>query len=118
MRRIKPTEYNVYKTEAEVDVEDLTTKVAEKVGKVIAQEIVEALKAMSLTGPRRGQASAYDEAYNGPQMDESVIPLNVQTQAQDVNLEGMVSEHAEVDKELQGSKSKLKGILKKRKNKE
>ena len=93
-----------------IDLEELATKVARAVAKEVAEEVVKKLpKGYAKTG-------TIDEF--GIEMDESLIPIAVETAVTEANLDGMAKEEKAIDKDLEKSKSKLAGILKKRKDKD
>ena len=62
--------------------------------------------------------SRLDETWGEIRMDESIIPPNVDLSVEATNLDGATTEKKVVDKDLDKSKSKLAGILSRRKEKE
>lgn len=91
-----------------IDLEELATKVARAVAKEVAEEVVKKLP--------KGYARTGTVEELEIQMDESLIPIAINTAVSEANLEGMVKEEKAIDKDLEKSKSKLAGILKKRKD--
>lgn len=90
-----------------IDLEELATKVARAVAKEVAEEVVKKLP--------KGYAATGTVEEMGIQMDESLIPIAIDTAVSEANLEGMAKEEKAVDKDLEKSKSKLAGILKRKK---
>lgn len=95
-----------------VDIQKLAEQTAEAVGKVIARELAETIKSLISGGYHR---QVDDTTIS---MNESVIPVNVDTSQIEINLEGMAKEEIKVDKDLKKSQSKLKGILGKNKKRD
>lgn len=97
-----------------VDIQALAEAVAKAVGKEIAEELKEAMKNITVQG---GSVSSYSRSPIDFEitMDESVIPVKVETQAVSSNLGTMVKEETSVDKDLQKSKSKLSSLFKNKK---
>lgn len=97
-RKTKRSNITIIQQQQEINLEDLATKVA----RAVAKEILESL---AITGR---QPLTREEI----QMDESVIPIAIETAIEVANLENMTKEEKVVDKGLKKSKSKLASILK------
>lgn len=96
----------VQTNQGSVDVEALAAAVA----KAVAQEVISKM-------PKGGYSKGIDPEDAEIQMDESIIPVAVEAAVEASNLEGMAKEEKAVDKDLEKSKAKLAGILKKKGNK-
>jgi hypothetical protein len=93
-----------------IDVESLVEKVAKAVAREVAQEFLDKLGPLGYVG-RGGKPQGGPEV----EIDESIIPIKVQVDIDEANLEGMLSEEEQQDKGLTESKSKLAKLLKKEK---
>lgn len=106
----QPQQFTSYRTVPEkgIDIEDLVLRVAKAVAIEVGKEMREALKETTI----RAGYGPYDSVNPAAiQIDESVIPMDLQTNVQATNLERMTKEETAVDKDLKKSKSKLANIL-------
>lgn len=93
----------------QIDLEELATKVARAVAKEVAEEVIKKLP--------KGQRYHGDTPDNvGIDMNiDKIIPIAIDTAIAETNLTGAVKEEKTVDKDLEKSKSKLAGILNRKK---
>lgn len=99
-----------------VDIELLAKRVAEEVGEKVAIKFANELRDVLYSIPSQGRkhgtrASKSSQSEEVIEMDESVMPVKLDTSNIESNLEGMAKEEQEVDKELDKSKSKLRALL-------
>ncbi len=107
-RKTKRTNITVIQQASNIDLEELATKVARAVAKEVAKEVVKNLP--------KGITSGKTAEELRIQMDESLIPLAIETAVTEANLEGMAKEEKVDDKDLEKSKSRLaKALLNKKK---
>jgi len=106
-----PQQFISYRTvpEKDIDIEDLVLRVAKAVATEVGKEMREALKEMPASVIHHTRAVTASES--GIKIDESVIPMDLQTNVQATNLERMTKKETAVDKDLKKSKSKLANIL-------
>jgi len=119
MRRTRKT--TEFATFGHSDVAVNTDELANKIAKAIGVELREILKEMpqstvrySNKGGRYNLGMADSEAI---EMDESIIPTKMNIDVEATNLEGAAKEEKVIDKDLGKSKSKLAGLLKKKRSK-
>lgn len=93
----------------EIDVEDLITKVAKAVAKEVAIEF------SNRPSPSFTQkSSTFNDSETSVEIDDSIIPMKVDVELIEANIQSKVSVEETVDIDLQKSKSKLASILKKK----
>ena len=100
-----------------IDYKKLAEEVAKAVGKEIAAELKEVLKGINFSS-RAGLHSSTQinlPEYTGISMDESIIPITIETKPVDINLQNMAKEEKTIDKDLNKSKNRLKSLLKRKK---
>lgn len=101
---------------AELNVD--TQKLANDIARAIAVELREIFKDFPMDGGTnyvgRSPTSSH-QPDTGITMDESIIPMKVTAKAKTANLDGMAKEEKKVDKDIQKSKSKLAGLMKRKK---
>lgn len=111
VRKTKKANLTIIQQQADsIDLEELATKVARAVAKEVAEEVIRNLPKGFISGKAAEESSI--------QMDESLIPIAIETAITEANLESMTRKERAIDKDLEKSKSKLAGILKKRKDKD
>jgi len=96
------------------DVEALAVKIAEavavKVAEKVAQEFIDKLGSVGYTGSQQSPNTPEGQI----QIDESIIPIDVVVDVEEMNLEEMAREEVQKDEGLGASRSKLAEVLKKR----
>jgi hypothetical protein len=110
------TTFGPSRTNPPVDVQAL----AQAIAKAVGVELREILKELPPATLPRGQR--YPAGYipggitelDNIEMDESIIPMKIETKVQATNLDKLGKEEKKVDKGLDESKSKLAGLLKNR----
>lgn len=101
-----------------VNTDDLARKIAKATGaeiRLVFKEFIEELKKLPLTaGTHQRTRLNVDETWGSVDMDESIIPIDIEVDVESTNLEGAAAEQKVVDKNLGKSKSKLAGLFKNR----
>jgi hypothetical protein len=119
MRKTRPSEFASFGGGQTVNADELAAKIAKAMGaemRAILKEFKEELKNLPVSRTSTGAYhSGSPSAAGGIQMDESLIPTKIETNADLKNLENMAKEEAVVDKGLSESKSKLASLLKRKK---
>lgn len=109
-RKTKAPKITVVQNQAQnIDLEELATKVARAVAKEVAEEVVKKLP--------KGQVF-HGSTGDGINIDldiDKVIPIAVDAAVEETHLQNAVKEEKAIDKGLEKSKSKLAGILKRKK---
>ena len=122
MRKGGKSELNVFGNPTKIDSDELAQKIAKAAGaemRLVLKEFLDELKKIPLAaGSREGRVRLNaDETWGSVDMDESIIPIDIEVDVKATNLEGATAEEKVVDKDLRKSKSRLAGLLKNR-NKE
>jgi hypothetical protein len=90
------------------NIEKLAVSIAEAVAKKVAQEFIDKLGSVGYHGSKQSP----DTPEGQIQIDESIIPIDVVVDVEDMNLEEMAKEEVRKDKGLGASRSKLAKVLK------
>ena len=115
MRKTKASElasFGASKTSPPLDIQALATAIAQAMGTEL-REILKEIPAGAIL--RHKQVGAISETII--QIDDSIIPMKVESNIQEVNLENLGKKEKKVDKGLDKSKSKLAGLLKNKRSK-
>lgn len=105
--RIKPNNTTV-KIDG-LDLSDFIDKLAKAIGEEVAKKI--GTQRVTVHGSSPDAHELFDEI----KMDDSVIPMKVDTSNLEGNLENMSKEEIKVDKDIEKNKSKLAGLMKRKK---
>ena len=113
MRRVRgQSEFSTFNS-TELDTDELARKIAKAIGAEFRAALRDELKNLQLSSPVTSYT--HNTQSEGITMDERIIPMAVKTNADLSNLENMATEEMSIDKDLKKSKSKLKDLLKKKK---
>lgn len=110
-----PTQFVTYSSNS---VPMKTDELAEAIAKAVGKELRAILKEFPSRISQGLGSSSYTQSSVPPvvlKMDDSIIPVTITTGMSESNLANMGTEETTVDKDLKKSQSKLKKLLKKRK---
>ena len=93
-----------------IDVTEVATAVAKAVAETMSKELLSKLDNLQIQAVAN-KVIQYDKD-GAIEIDESIIPVAIQTAIEHMNVEGMVKEQEIEDKGLASSKSKLASLLK------
>jgi hypothetical protein len=96
------------------DSEKLAQDIATAVGREVAEQMKAVLDSLPAGDYRSTTKNRSQESFE-IEMDESIIPVNLDMKEIESNLTGMTKKEVKVDKDLNKSKSKLKALLGKKK---
>jgi hypothetical protein len=92
----------------DIDIDELITKLAKAIGKEVAAQLG--------TLPRSsGTQSWSSEDSTQISMDNSIIPMKVDTSKLESNIENIAKQEVKVDKDVEKNKSKLADLMKRKK---
>lgn len=114
-RKNKATQVTIVRQEANgIDIEELVARVATAVASKVSEDMIEKIKELGQYVPVGQRAAFNQQLANAIEIDESIIPMAIETEAVATNLENMVTEEETKDEGLSKSKSKLAELLKKK----
>ena len=94
-----------------IDIEKLAKHIATEVGKEMAKAVASELRDILYSVPQKSESRSKVSI----EIDESIIPVDLNVTPIKSNTENMVKKETKVDKDLSKSKDKLKTLLGKKK---
>lgn len=96
-----------------INVEELIDQLAKAIGKEIAEQL--ANKSFVERIPSNTQFSSQQETNEIISMDNSIIPIKLDTSKLESNIENIAKQEIKVDNDLEKNKAKLADLMKKKK---
>ena len=110
-RKTKSSQVTIIRQEANgIDIEELVAKVATAVASKVSEDMLKKIKELGYNLPARSRR----EIEEAIKIDESIIPVAVESTVDHINLDKMATEEETKDEGLAKSKSKLAELLRKK----